>query len=95
MPLTDSTGYKPEIEKMNYQKLVTDILDSAKKLTSERERVGDLFQASGIKVDRNLSFVDFNESPETCIRALMEKLSAMPVLKISAKRILRNEGVYL
>lgn len=95
MPSTDSAGCKPGIEKMNYQKLVTDILDSAKKLTSEKERVGDIFQASGIKVDRNLAFIDFNDSPETCIRALMDKLSAMPVLKISAKRILRNEGVNL
>ncbi len=85
--------YTPGTEKMDYQKVVTDILDSAKKLTAEKERVETLFHASGIKVDRNLVFIAFNDSPEVCIKTLMEKLSALPVIKISAKRILRTGGV--
>lgn len=78
---------------MDYQKAVVEILDSAKKLTPDKAQVESLFQASGIKVDGNLAFIAFNGNPDGCVKALMDKLSAMPVVKISAKRILRNEGI--
>lgn len=80
---------------MNYQKAINEILDSAKKLTSNKTQLEDLFRSSGIIVDNNLVFIQLNDSPEHCIRILMEKLSAMPVIKISAKRILRNEGIHV
>lgn len=78
---------------MDYQKAVVEILDAAKKLTQDKAQVESLFQNAGIKVDGNLAFIAFNGNPDTCVKTLMDKLSAMPVVKISAKRIFRNEGI--
>ncbi len=78
---------------MDYQKAMTDILDTAKKLTPNKTEVETIFQSSGIKLGGDLSFISFNGSPESCVKTLMEKLSAMPVVKISAKRILRDCGI--
>jgi hypothetical protein len=78
---------------MDYQKAVQEILDVAKKLTPKKEEVESIFNSAGIKVSGDLAFIAFNSSPESCAKALMDKLSAMPVVKISAKRIFRDGGI--
>ncbi|MBI5427818.1 MAG: hypothetical protein HZA02_06005 [Nitrospinae bacterium] len=78
---------------MDYQKSIVEILDTAKKLTPQKTEVENIFQSAGIKVTGDLAFVSFNGNPESCVKTLMEKLSAMPVVKISAKRIFRDGGI--
>lgn len=78
---------------MDYRKAVQEILDVAKKLTPKKDEVENVFNSSGIKVSGDLAFISFNGSPESCTQSLMTNLSAMPVVKISAKRIFRDAGI--
>lgn len=78
---------------MDYQKAVAEILEVAKKLTPKKDEVVSIFKTSGIEVSGDLTFVSFNGAPETCVQSLMGNLSAMAVVKISAKRIFRANGI--
>ena len=76
-----------------HEKEIIEILDSTKKLTTNNALVASIFQSAGIFVDDGLSLVLLTGNAETCVNSLMGKLSAMPVIKILAKRILWNRGL--
>ena len=72
--------------KMLYQKAVVEILDSAKKSIQDKAQAENLFQFSGIEEEGagNLTFLSFVGDPDACLKTLAEKLSRLPVVKISA-----------
>lgn len=78
---------------MTHEKAIIEILSSTQKLTTNKTQVISIFQSAGIIIDTNLLFVSFADDAESCVNSLMEKLSAMPVIKISAKRTLRSLGL--
>ena len=77
--------------KMIYQKTVVEILDSAKRSIQDQAQAENLFQFSGIKEDGNLTFHSFLGDPDVCVKTLMEKLSSLPVVKISAIFVMETE----
>lgn len=87
-----SSNYGAE-EQMPYQKVVTEILQSAKTLIADKTRVTATFKSSKIEIDNNFNLVAFLDTPETCLNSLMGNLQYLPVIKASAQRILRKRGI--
>lgn len=78
---------------MAYQNAVTEILASAMTLIADKTRIAAVFQASGIAIDDTLTLVVFLGHPESCVNILMDKLLYIPPVRISAQRILREQGL--
>lgn len=76
-----------------HEKAIIEILGSTQKLTTNKTQVISVFQSAGIIIDDRLLLVSLAGDAESCVSSLMDKLSLMPVIKISAKRILRNLGL--
>ena len=76
-----------------HEKAIIEILDSTQKLTTNKTLAISIFQSAGIIIDDRLLFVSLTGNAETCVSSLLDKLSSMPVIKIAAKRTLRNLGL--
>jgi hypothetical protein len=78
---------------MNRTQVIQEILDSAQKLSLEKDRIRGIFQKSGVMVDANMRVSAVNGDPTAVLKALMDNLSEMAVVKISAKQVLRRAGM--
>lgn len=80
---------------MPYEYAVAEILRSAKTLTVDKTRVLMVFQSSGIELDSNFNLVGFLDKPEACLNDLMGKLQYLPVVQVTARRIIRKQGLVI
>ncbi|MBI3580956.1 MAG: hypothetical protein HY098_02590 [Nitrospinae bacterium] len=78
---------------MNRKQVIQEILDSAQKLSLEKERIRGIFQKSGVVVDFDMRVTAVNGDPTAVIKVLMDNLTEMAVVKISAKQVLRRAGL--
>ncbi|MBI5178480.1 MAG: hypothetical protein HZA04_04400 [Nitrospinae bacterium] len=78
---------------MNPKAVIEEILDTAQKLSLEKDRIKGIFQKSGINVDGNGKVASVNGDPLAALKSLMDNLSEMAVVKISAKQIVRKAGL--
>lgn len=76
-----------------HEKAIVEILDSTQKLNANKALMASIFQSAGIIIDDRLSLVSLTGNPETCLNSLMNKLSALSIIRMSAKRILWNRGL--
>lgn len=78
---------------MNRIQVIQEMLDSAQKLSLEKDRIRGIFQKSGVVVDANMRVSTVNGDPTAVLKALMDNLTEMAVVKISAKQVLRRAGL--
>lgn len=78
---------------MNLTRVIQEILDSAQKLSLEKDRIRGIFQKSGVVVDADMRVSAVSGDPTDVLKALMDNLSEMAVVKISAKQVLRRAGL--
>lgn len=76
-----------------HKKAIIEILGSIRKLTTSKALVMSIFESSGIIIDDRLLLVSLTGNAEACLSSLMDKLSLMPSIKISAERIFRRLGL--
>lgn len=65
------------------------------KLTLEREKLAVAFKISGINLDADMRVTSINGDPLAALERLMRHLSELPVVKISAKQVIRRAGLTL
>ncbi len=78
---------------MKSKQVIQEMLDSAQKLSLEKDRIRGIFQKSGVVVDDNMRVSAVNGDPQAVLKALMDNLTEMAVVKISAKQVLRRNGL--
>lgn len=78
---------------MNPKQVIQEMLDAAQKLSSEKDRIRGIFQKSGVVVDVNLRVSAVDGDPMAVLKVLMDNLTEMAVVKISAKQVLRRAGL--
>ncbi len=80
---------------MDYKKLLQEFLDSARVLTvvgDQRQKLIGIVRAAGIIVTEEFTVQSLMVA-ENHIKKIFTSLDALPVLKISAKRIFRQHGI--
>lgn len=80
---------------MNTRAIIEEILAMALKLTLEREKLAVAFKISGISLDADLRVTGISGDPQIALKRLMQNLSELPVVKISAKQVIRRAGLTL
>ncbi len=78
---------------MNPRVVLEEILHTALKVSLEKERILAIFERSGIHVDGQMHIVNIAGEPLAAIKSLMNNLSELAVVKISAKQIIRKAGL--
>jgi len=80
---------------MNPKAIIEEILDTAQKLSLEKDRIKGIFQKSGVTLDGNMKVSAIAGDPLAVLKSLMDNLAEMAVVKISAKQIIRKAGLSL
>lgn len=80
---------------MNPRAVIEEILATALKLTLEREKLAVVFKISGISLDADMHVTGINGDPQIALKRLMQNLSELAVVKISAKQVIRRAGMTL
>lgn len=80
---------------MSPRAVIEEILATALKLTLEREKLAVAFKISGISLDADMRVTGINGDPQTALKRLMQNLSELAVVKISAKQVIRRAGITL
>lgn len=80
---------------MNPHAVIEEILATALKVTVERERLAVAFKISGINLDADMRVTAINGDPLIALKKLMQNLSDLAVVKISAKQVIRRAGLTL
>ena len=80
---------------MDIKNVIEQILGTALKVSTEKEQVIELFDKAGIMARDDGTVTLIKGDHMDALRTLMEKLSAMAVVKISAKQVLRKAGIKL
>jgi hypothetical protein len=78
---------------MNPKAIIEEILDTAQKLSLEKDRIKGIFQKSGITLDGGMKVSAIAGDPLAALKTLMDNLAEMAVVKISAKQIIRKAGL--
>lgn len=78
---------------MDEKAVIELIIATSTKLTQDKERLIALFKNTGIIVNDDLSVNSISGSPEETLKKLMVNLNQMPVIKITAKQIIRKSGI--
>lgn len=78
---------------MNPKAIIEEILDTAQKLSLEKDRIKGIFQKSGVALDGNMKVASISGDPLAVLKTLMDNLAEMAVVKISAKQIIRKAGL--
>lgn len=68
-----------------------EIFDSTKKSIRDKAQAENLFQFSGENSEGLLTILSYMGEPESCVKTLMEKVSSMRVVKISAIFVMEIE----
>lgn len=79
---------------MDSKDVISEILETSFKLSMEKDRILEIFKKSGVVIDGE-EVVGVDGEAKTVLKSLMENLSAMAVIKISAKQIIRKSGLSL
>ena len=79
---------------MDPKDVISEILETSFKLSKEEERIIEIFKNSGVKIDDGV-VTGVDGEAKIVLRSLMDNLSAMAVIKISAKQIIRKSGISL
>ncbi len=80
---------------MNTRAVIEEILAIALKVTLERERLAAVFTKSGINLDADMRMTVIKGDHMAALKALMQNLSELAVVKISAKQVIRRAGLTL
>lgn len=80
---------------MNLSAVIEEILATAMKVTVERERLAVAFKISGINLNADMRVTGINGDPSVALEKLMQNLSELAVVKISAKQVIRRAGLNL
>lgn len=78
---------------MNPKAVIEEILDTAQKLSLEKDRIRNIFTKSGVVLDGGMKVSAVSGDPLAVLKALMDNLAEMAVVKISAKQIIRKAGL--
>ncbi len=78
---------------MDAKSVIGEILDTGLKLSTEKDRIKDIFVKSGIIVTGDMKVGGVNGDPLAALKKLMDSLTEMAVLKINAKQIIRKAGI--
>ncbi|MBI3794010.1 MAG: hypothetical protein HY280_04680 [Nitrospinae bacterium] len=78
---------------MNPKAIIEEILDTAQKLSLEKDRIRAIFQKSGVTLDGGMKVSAIAGDPMAVLKTLMDNLAEMAVVKISAKQIIRKVGI--
>ncbi|MBF0274438.1 MAG: hypothetical protein HQK84_04310 [Nitrospinae bacterium] len=79
---------------MDPKLVIAEILETAFKLSMEKDKIKEIFEKSGVTISDNKA-VGVNGDSMDVLKQLMTNLSAMAVIKISAKQIIRKAGLNL
>ncbi len=80
---------------MNYRAVIDEILATALKVTLEKEQLAAIFKKSGINLDADMRVTVIRGDHKAALVALMQNLSELAVVKISAKQVIRRAGLTL
>ena len=75
---------------MTQHGLLDQILETALKISTEKESLLDAFKKSGITVGEDYHVTEIAETDEETLEKLMVNLTKLPVVKISAKQVIRK-----
>lgn len=78
---------------MDTKSAIEEILNTSLKLSTEKERIRNIFVKSGIKVTGDMKVGGMDGDIYDVLRKLMENLTEMAVLKINAKQVIRKAGI--
>lgn len=73
--------------------VLQDILDMAQKVSVEANRIKNIFEKSGIPVSDDMKIGDTKGNGMILLKNLMNNLTEMAVVKISAKQVIRKSGL--
>ncbi|MBI3582536.1 MAG: hypothetical protein HY096_01130 [Nitrospinae bacterium] len=78
---------------MDAKLVVGEILDTGLKLSTEKDRIKNIFVKSGVKVTGDMKVEGVDGDAINVLKKLMDNLTEMAVLKINAKQIIRKAGI--
>ncbi|MBI5749530.1 MAG: hypothetical protein HZA00_10430 [Nitrospinae bacterium] len=78
---------------MDAKLVVGEILDTGLKLSTEKDRIKNIFVKSGVKVTGDMKVEGVDGDAISVLKKLMDNLTEMAVLKINAKQIIRKAGI--
>ena len=78
---------------MDAKLVVGEILDMGLKLSTEKDRIKNIFVKSGVKVTGDMKVEGVDGDAISVLKKLMDNLTEMAVLKINAKQIIRKAGI--
>jgi len=78
---------------MNTEQVFQEIMDMGQKVSVETDRIKKIFEKSGIEVNSEMKISGINGDPVVTLKTLMDNLSEMAVVKISAKQVIRKSGI--
>lgn len=78
---------------MDEKEVIELILITALKLTQDEEKLVTLLTDTGISLNEDLSLHSIDGLPTEVLKKLMVNLTQLPVVKISAKQIIRKSGL--
>jgi hypothetical protein len=78
---------------MDAKLVVGEILDTGLKLSTEKDRIKNIFVKSGVGVTGDMKVDRIDGDPMVVLKKLMDNLTEMAVLKINAKQIIRKAGI--
>lgn len=79
----------------NFTDIFNKILETAMRVSSERERIKSIFEKSGITLNQDMRVKEIEGDHMETLLKLMTNLSEMAVVKISAKQVIRHAGITL
>jgi len=78
---------------MDAKDVIAEILDTAQKVSTEKDKIKAIFEKSGVTVSGDMKVGGVNGDALAVLKNLMSNLTEMAVVKISAKQVVRKAGL--